>query len=63
MNSGHTLALKLGKLGLNCTINRCSDDGNGGIGVLPTHDEIMLFFTYLLTYLKIDCSCDKFVLT
>ncbi len=54
VKSGHTLALKLGKLGLNCKINRCSDGGIGGIGVLPTHDEIRLLFTNLLTYLLKD---------
>ncbi len=38
MKSGHSDALKPGKLGLSCNANKCSDAGAGEYGELTTHE-------------------------
>ncbi len=38
MKSGCSGALKPGRLGLGCKVNKCSDAGTGDLGMLTTHE-------------------------
>ncbi len=38
VKSGRSGAFEPGKLGLSCEVNKCSDAGTVGLGVLPAHE-------------------------
>ncbi len=45
--NGRVGALKLGKLGLRCKANQCSDAWIGGLGLLTTHETSLMEMTTL----------------
>ncbi len=42
MKSRRSDTLKSGRLGLGCKANKCSDAGNGDVGVLPTNESSLM---------------------